>query len=90
MKCPRCKSTQTHTYNSRKRDDGTVRRFRQCDSCQNKFRTTEVNESHMHDLQNDVKRLQGVKRRITKSIKSIDRAARRVIATAGEMEGEAG
>ncbi len=82
MRCPKCKSAKTHTYNSRKRPDGTVRRFRQCDECGEKFRTTEVNESHMTDLQEDITRLSGVKKTLKASIKQIGKAGEKVMVIA--------
>ncbi len=45
MKCPKCNYPDSKVVDSRPTDDGSIRRRRECLSCQNRFTTYEVFET---------------------------------------------
>ncbi len=45
MKCPKCNCPDSKVVDSRPTDDGSIRRRRECLSCQNRFTTYEVFET---------------------------------------------
>jgi transcriptional regulator NrdR family protein len=88
MKCPDCKSPSNHTYDSRKKPDGTVRRFRKCDDCGRRFKTTEMHEGQTQDLQKEVETLKKVKKDTTTAIRQMARKVNSIVGAVDNRGGE--